>query len=151
MQVKRFVQETKEAARARGFITTLGGRRRPIKALAGRGLSAQQAGAEADRKAVNSTIQGSAADLIKLAMCAWTRWQHAQMQPGKQPFTSTCCLAQSTCCSGASCTKSDSLHNCCLTQLDFVVGCVIVKHLQKSAGEIAYRDAQSCTSCGSDP
>lgn len=82
MQVKRFVQKTKEAARARGFITTLGGRRRPIRALPGRGLSAQQAGAEADRKAVNSTIQGSAADLIKRAMCAWSDWQHAQVQTG---------------------------------------------------------------------
>lgn len=86
MQVKRFVQETKEAARARGFIITLGGRRRPIKALPGRGLSAQQAGAEADRKAVNSTIQGSAADLIKLAMCAWSDWQHAHLQPGGRPY-----------------------------------------------------------------
>ena len=82
MQVQRFVQETKAAARAQGFITTLGGRRRPIKALPGRGLSVQGAGAEADRKAVNSTIQGSAADLIKLAMCAWSEWQHAQLQPG---------------------------------------------------------------------
>ena len=88
MQVKRFVQETKEAARARGFITTLWGRRRPIKALPGRGLTAQQAGAEADRKAINSTIQGSAADLIKLAMCAWGDWQHAQLQPGSsRPFS----------------------------------------------------------------
>ena len=82
MQVKRFVQETKEAARGRGFITTLGGRRRPIRPLPGRGLTAQQAGAEADRKAVNSTIQGSAADLMKLAMCAWSHWQHAQLQTG---------------------------------------------------------------------
>ena len=75
VQVKRFVKAIKEAARVQGYVTTLGGRRRPIKALPGRGLTAQQAAAEADRKAVNSTIQGSAADLIKQAMCAWSHWQ----------------------------------------------------------------------------
>ena len=82
MQVKQFVQRTKEEARVRGYITTLSGRRRPIKALPGKGLSAHQAAAEADRKAVNSTIQGSAADLIKSAMCAWSEWQHNH--PGGQ-------------------------------------------------------------------
>lgn len=82
IQVKRFVQETKEAARVGGFVSTLGGRRRPIRALPGRGLTSQQAGAEADRKAVNSTIQGSAADLIKGAMCAWAHWHHTHMPPG---------------------------------------------------------------------
>jgi DNA polymerase I-like protein with 3'-5' exonuclease and polymerase domains len=30
--------------------------------------------AEAERKAVNSTVQGSAADVIKAAMVAWSRW-----------------------------------------------------------------------------
>ena len=82
VQVKRFVQATKEAARVQWYVTTVGGRRRPIKALRGREVTAQQAGAEADRKAVNSTIQGSAADLIKQAMCAWSHWQPAHMQPG---------------------------------------------------------------------
>ena len=32
---------------------------------------------QAERKAVNSVIQGSGADLIKAAMCAWAAWAHA--------------------------------------------------------------------------
>ena len=37
--------------------------------------------AEAERKAVNSRIQGTAADLMKAAMLEWCRWQEAQGQP----------------------------------------------------------------------
>ena len=56
-----------KSARANGFVTTLSGRRRPLPGL----LSQNgQARALAERQAVNTLIQGSAADLIKLAMLA---------------------------------------------------------------------------------
>ncbi|DBA78569.1 TPA: hypothetical protein ACH3X1_008502 [Trebouxia sp. C0004] len=80
--LKQFLEKTKHEARGRGYITTFSGRCRPIKALSSSGqgctpAASQRTAAEADRKAVNSTIQGSAADLIKLAMCSWAAWQHA--------------------------------------------------------------------------
>jgi DNA polymerase-1 len=65
--VKRFVGSTIEKARADGFVTTLLGRKRPIPELASP-IPAQRGFGE--RSAVNSPIQGSAADIIKLAMIA---------------------------------------------------------------------------------
>jgi DNA polymerase-1 len=63
--VKRFVEATIDKARADGFVTTLLGRKRPIPELASP-IPAQRSFGE--RSAVNSPIQGSAADIIKLAM-----------------------------------------------------------------------------------
>ena len=65
--VKRFVESAIEKARADGFVTTLLGRKRPIPELAGTNPALRGFG---ERSAVNSPIQGSAADLIKLAMIA---------------------------------------------------------------------------------
>lgn len=65
--VKRFIDRTIEEARERGYTTTMLGRRRPIPEL----KSADQAQRGfGERMAVNSPIQGSAADLIKMAMIA---------------------------------------------------------------------------------
>ncbi len=63
--VKQFVDKTIEAARKTGFSKTMFGRLRPIGDLDSRNPSARGA---AERIAVNSPIQGAAADLIKLAM-----------------------------------------------------------------------------------
>ncbi|MEO5657747.1 MAG: DNA polymerase I [Nitrospiria bacterium] len=63
--VKRFVDQTIAAARTSGTVATLLGRKRPIPELAGATPALRGFG---ERSAVNSPIQGSAADLIKLAM-----------------------------------------------------------------------------------
>ncbi len=63
--VKAFVDRTIQEARERGFVTTLWGRRRAIPELQSSTPAVRQLG---ERLAVNSPIQGSAADLIKLAM-----------------------------------------------------------------------------------
>ena len=63
--VKRFVDATIAKAHAEGVVTTLLGRKRPIPELAGATPALRSFG---ERSAVNSPIQGSAADLIKLAM-----------------------------------------------------------------------------------
>jgi len=63
--VRRFLDETVEAARECGFVTTLLGRRRYLPDLGSRNRVLRQA---AERMAVNTVIQGSEADLIKRAM-----------------------------------------------------------------------------------
>jgi len=68
--VKKFIDKTIKQARKDGYVTTLFGRRRPITDLDSRNPSAR---GFAERTAVNSPIQGTAADLIKLAMIAVDR------------------------------------------------------------------------------
>jgi DNA polymerase-1 len=63
--VKRYLDETVEQARATGQVRTLLGRRRLLPELAS---SEAQVRAFGERTAINTPVQGSAADLIKLAM-----------------------------------------------------------------------------------
>ncbi|MDP9053830.1 MAG: DNA polymerase I [Acidobacteriota bacterium] len=63
--VKRFIDETIAHTRATGIARTLLGRERPIPDMNSRNANAR---GFAERTAVNSPIQGTAADLIKLAM-----------------------------------------------------------------------------------
>ncbi|MBI4519112.1 MAG: DNA polymerase I [Deltaproteobacteria bacterium] len=63
--VRRFLDETIAKARASGYVTTLYGRRRALPDLASRDRVVAQA---AERTATNTPIQGSAADIIKMAM-----------------------------------------------------------------------------------
>ncbi|HSQ00716.1 MAG TPA: DNA polymerase I [Candidatus Dormibacteraeota bacterium] len=63
--VRQFMDGVVAAARERGYATTILGRRRPIPELRSRERGVAQA---AERVAANTPIQGSAADLIKLAM-----------------------------------------------------------------------------------
>ncbi|MCK4660843.1 MAG: DNA polymerase I [Phycisphaerae bacterium] len=63
--IRLFVDETVEAARRSGYAETILGRRRPLPEL--KSTNRQQA-ALGRRLAVNTVIQGSAADLIKRAM-----------------------------------------------------------------------------------
>jgi len=65
--VRRFIDETIEGARDRGYVHTLLGRRRRLPDLGSRNRTLRQA---AERMAVNTVIQGTAADLIKKAMLA---------------------------------------------------------------------------------
>jgi DNA polymerase-1 len=73
--VKAFIGRTVREARKRGFITTLWGRRRAIPELQSPNQAVRQLG---ERLAVNSPIQGSAADLIKVAMIAIFRRLRAE-------------------------------------------------------------------------
>jgi DNA polymerase-1 len=63
--VKRFIDETIAEVRKTGITRTLFGRERPIPEINGRNPNAR---GFAERTAVNSPLQGTAADLIKLAM-----------------------------------------------------------------------------------
>lgn len=63
--VRDFIRDTVEGTERRGWSSTILGRRRPIAAINSRNKTEKQA---AERVAVNTPIQGSAADIIKLAM-----------------------------------------------------------------------------------
>ena len=65
--VKRYMDETKASAAATGYVETLFGRRIELPEIRG-GNGPRRAGAE--RQAINAPMQGTAADLIKLAMIA---------------------------------------------------------------------------------
>lgn len=63
--ITTFLQECIEQARSRGYVTTMLGRRRPIPDIDSRNPSRRSL---AERLSINSVVQGSAADLIKVAM-----------------------------------------------------------------------------------
>ena len=68
--VKRFIDETLEFTRKNRYVETMRGRRRQMEEIDSRN---PQRRAFAERAAVNTVVQGSAADLIKLAMIALGR------------------------------------------------------------------------------
>jgi len=73
--VDRFLKQMVEDARTKGYTETMLGRRRALPALAG---SEGLARANAERAAINTPIQGSAADLLKVAMVRLARDLEAQ-------------------------------------------------------------------------
>ncbi len=64
-RVKAYLDSTLEAARKQGWVTTLLGRRRQIPHLLSGNRIMRQ---EAERAAINTPLQGTAADIIKKAM-----------------------------------------------------------------------------------
>jgi len=75
-KVKEYIQEQILKAQKNGFVTTLLGRRRYIPEINNKNQGIRQF---AERQAVNTPIQGSASDLIKLAMLKI----HEQIHTGK--------------------------------------------------------------------
>jgi DNA polymerase I len=64
-QVKEFLEHCKEQTRKTGYAITITGRKRPIPEILSKNPQMRSA---AERLAVNTPLQGSQADLIKLAM-----------------------------------------------------------------------------------
>jgi len=76
--VKTFIDQTVARAAADGAVTTLWKRRRPIPELAQRPAATRALG---ERTAVNTVVQGSAADVIKVAMNrVWRRLRRERRQ-----------------------------------------------------------------------
>ncbi len=65
VKVDEYLNNTKAEAREKGYTVTMLGRRRPIPELKAKNKNLQAFG---ERVAMNSPIQGSAADIIKIAM-----------------------------------------------------------------------------------
>jgi DNA polymerase-1 len=69
--VKSYIERTIEEAGNRGYVSTLFGRRRAIPEIKSKNSNIRQQG---ERLAINSPIQGTAADIIKIAMInIWKR------------------------------------------------------------------------------
>jgi DNA polymerase-1 len=69
--VARYMESTRQTAREQGYVETVFGRRLWLPEIRA-GNQGRRAGAE--RAAINAPMQGTAADLIKLAMIAVQKW-----------------------------------------------------------------------------
>ena len=69
--VANYMQSTREQAKAQGYVETVFGRRLWLPEINGGNGMRRQA---AERAAINAPMQGTAADLIKLAMVAVQNW-----------------------------------------------------------------------------
>ncbi len=76
--VKEYIEALKTTARKNGYVVTIMGRRRSLKDIDSRNKVLREA---AERMAINTPIQGSAADLIKMAMIRVDReFREARME-----------------------------------------------------------------------
>jgi DNA polymerase-1 len=64
-RVREFYEEIEAGAKSLGYVTTLAGRRRMLPGINSRNVNMAQ---QARRMAINTVVQGSAADIIKKAM-----------------------------------------------------------------------------------
>jgi len=72
--VKRYMETTRELARQQGYVETVGGRRLYLPEIHARHSQVRQ---YAERTAINAPLQGTAADVIKLAMVKIDQWIQA--------------------------------------------------------------------------
>ena len=63
--IQAFIDRTEALAKETGYVSTMHGHRRKIESAS---ANSRNASAEADRMAVNTVIQGSAAEIVKKAM-----------------------------------------------------------------------------------
>jgi DNA polymerase-1 len=69
--VRRYMEETRQLARERGYVETVFGRRLYLNDIASRNAGLRQG---AERAAINAPMQGTAADIIKRAMITLDAW-----------------------------------------------------------------------------
>ncbi len=69
--VKQYMEETRQKAHETGYVETIYGRRLYLPDINTRNLQRQKA---AERTAINAPMQGTAADIIKMAMINVAEW-----------------------------------------------------------------------------
>ena len=74
-RVRDYMEQAKEAARTKGYVETLFGRRRYLPDINSRNATVR---GFAERNAINAPIQGTAADIIKVAMIRISRRFHEE-------------------------------------------------------------------------
>ena len=76
--VHSFLETLVENGKKKGYVTSMFGRRRPVPELASKNFMQRQFG---ERIAMNSPIQGTAADIIKIAMIhVWNRLKREKLK-----------------------------------------------------------------------
>jgi DNA polymerase-1 len=78
--VARYMEETRAAAKERGYVETVFGRRLWLPDIRSSNVGRRQG---AERAAINAPMQGTAADLIKLAMIAVQGWLDKEQRQTK--------------------------------------------------------------------
>ena len=79
-KVKEYMDETKNFARENGFVSTIHGRRLYLPEINSKN---HQRKMYAERSAINAPMQGSAADIIKLAMISVDEWLKKSLSDAK--------------------------------------------------------------------
>jgi len=70
-RVKQYMDDTRELAKQQGYVETVLGRRLYLPEIYSKNAARRQ---YAERTAINAPMQGTAADIIKLAMIATDKW-----------------------------------------------------------------------------
>lgn len=78
--VKQYMEDTRELAKQQGYVETLWGRRLYLPEIHSKNAARRQ---YAERTAINAPMQGSAADIIKLAMIATDVWLQEEQTDAK--------------------------------------------------------------------
>ena len=78
--VKSYMDRVINEARENGYVTTILGRKRFLRDITSRNVTMR---GYAERNAINAPIQGSAADMIKLAMINVSQWLHEEKLKSK--------------------------------------------------------------------
>ena len=78
--VKAYMDNTRTSAKEKGYVETLWGRRLYLPDINASKIPRQKA---AERTAINAPLQGSAADIIKLAMLRVSDWLRTENIPAK--------------------------------------------------------------------
>ena len=76
--VQTFMEKTRQQAREQGYVETLFGRRLYLPDIRASNMMRRQG---AERAAINAPMQGTAADIIKIAMISVDEWLQTD-QPG---------------------------------------------------------------------
>ena len=79
-KVHDYMEKVKEEARANEFVTTILGRKRWLRDINSRNQTVR---GFAERNAINAPIQGSAADMIKIAMININKWMEKEQLKSK--------------------------------------------------------------------
>ncbi len=97
--ISRYMHHIRETAREQGYVATLLGRKRRIPELEARNPSLRAAG---ERMAINMPIQGTAADIVKIAMIRLDR----ALREGGLRDPGCCSRSTTSCCSRRRATRS---------------------------------------------
>lgn len=79
-KVREYMESTREQAKKKGYVETLWGRRLYLPDINASQIPRQKA---AERAAINAPLQGSAADIIKLAMIRIDQWLREESVPAR--------------------------------------------------------------------